>query len=265
VYTHGDLLIAHTFEEFFKFPRLKGHYGNCTDKCILDFATFPGAILLTRNSSQNLEYLYRGRLFTTEKFKPKGVMQILNEDFTPVINSAIEAKGFAKGQKRDSEIVGFSDEILNKKIDEIAAKFELKEIERLVIVGISNYSRKQEAYFKELYENLPEKTFVLSFSYTFDYSDILYINAVNNLPLIYGILKRLFEKIPANSDRVTFFLTKCDVAEISKIISLKENGVRKIYLSHCPPNVINPSVTATLEAAYGIKTTSDPKIDAKNL
>lgn len=265
VYTHGDLLIAHTFEEFSKFPRLKGHYGNCTDKCILDFATFPGAILLTKNSSQNLEYLYRGRLFTTENFKPKGVMQIVNDDFSPVINSAKEAKGFAKGQKRASEIVGFSDDVLNIRIEEIAEKFKTKEIERLVIVGISNYSRKQEAYFKELFENLPAKTFVLSFSYTFDFPDILHINAVNSLPLIYGILKRLFAKIPSNSDRVSFFLTKCDVAEISKIISLKQNGVKKIYLSHCPPNVINPSVTATLEAAFGVKTTSDPRIDAKNL
>lgn len=50
VYTHDDLLIAHSFEAFKKYKNLKGHFGTCNENCILDFATFPGAILLTANS-----------------------------------------------------------------------------------------------------------------------------------------------------------------------------------------------------------------------
>lgn len=265
IYTHGDLLIAHTFENFRKFPSLKGHYGNCSDKCILDFATFPGAILLTKNSSQNLEYLYRGRLFTTEVFKPKGVVQILNSDFTPVIESANESKGFAKGQKRESEKVGFDEEILHEKLSEIAEKFNNKDIEKLVIVGISNYSKQQELYFKNLFAHLPDKTFVISFSYIFNYPDILRINVVNNLALAYSVLRYLFDKVPSDSKRVSFFLTKCDACSISKIIELKENGAKNIFLSHCPPNVINPSVLSTLEKTYGIRTTTSPEADAKKI
>lgn len=265
VFTHGDLLIAHTFEKFKQFKNLKGHYGTCTDKCILDFATFPGPVLLTRNSSQNIEYLYRGRLFTTEIFKPKGVVQIVNNDFSPVITSAKESKGFAKGQEREPVTVGLNLEDIKAELDNIAERFNKKDIEKLVIIGISNYSQVQEAYFKKLFKNLPDKTFVISFSYNFDYRNILNINVVNNLPLAYGVLEYLFGKIPANSDKITFFLTKCDAGAISRIISLKENGIKNIYLSKCPPNVINPSITASLEKAYGINTTTSPEADAKNL
>lgn len=265
IYTHSNLLIAHAFEEFSKYPNLKGHYGSCNEKCILDFATFPGSILLTKNSSQNIEYLYRGRLFSTEKFKPKGVVQILNCDFSEVIKSAKESKGFAKGQERKNEIVGFSEEKLKSQLDEILDKFKNKEIERLVIVGISNYSQQQESYFKSLYNNLPDKTYVISFSYVFDFPEILHINVVNNLPMLYSVLRYLFDKIPINLPKITFFLTKCDAASISKIIALKENGAKNIFLSHCPPNVINPSVLTTLESTYGIKTTTTPDNDAKKL
>ena len=107
VYTNGNLLVAHLFPHFKEYKNLQGHFGNGITTTILDFATFPGAILLTKNEVQNIEYLYRGRLFTTDEISPKGVSKIENNDFSPLIESAKQAKGFAKGQKRDSEIIGY--------------------------------------------------------------------------------------------------------------------------------------------------------------
>ncbi len=263
IYTHGELLIAHAFEFFKRYENLKGHYGKCNEKCILDFATFPGAILLTSNSSQNLEYVYRGRIFTTEKFKPKGIEQIVNNNFKPLIVSAKSAKGFAKGQAREDELIGFNQKQLEIKLTEIAEKFKTKEIEKLLILGISNYTREQEQYFNTLLRLLPQRTFVLSFSYGKMSDNILKINIVKSLPMAYRILDKLFEKISIKSDRILYFLTKCDSTSITKIISLKENGAKNVYLSHCPPNIINPSVLSTLKNVYGIKTTSTPENDAK--
>ena len=265
IYTHGDLLIAHAFEFFKNFKNLKGHYGKCNEKCILDFATFPGAILLTNNSSQSLEYVYRGRIFTTEKFKPKGVEQITNNNFKPLIISAKSAKGFAKGQTREDEVICFNPEELNLKLTNIADKFNSKEIEKLLILGISNYTRQQEEYFSTLLKQIPQRTFVLSFSYGKVSDNIFKINIVKSLPMAYWILSKLFEKIPIKSDRISYFLTKCDSTSIAKMISLKENGAKNVYLSQCSPNIINPSVLSTLKNLYEIKTTSTPENDAKLL
>lgn len=265
IYTHGDLLIAHAFEKFKGFKQLKGHYGTCLENCILDFATFPGAILLTKNSSQNLEYLYRGRLFSTELFKPKGVIQIVNNNFKPLIKSALEAKGFAKELKRECEEVGYAKDELLQQLLKIADKFNNKEIEHLIIIGISNYTKQQEVYFKNLLKNLPEKSYVISFSYSFGYSNVLKLNLVNNLPLVYSVMGELFSHIDITSGKISFFLTKCDAGSISKLISLKNNGAKNVFLYQCSPNVINPSVLSTLQKAYGIKSTTTPEKDAENI
>lgn len=265
VYTHGDLLIAHAFSGFPKFDRLKGHYGDCMENCILDFATFPGAIFLTKNFSQNLEFLYRGRLFTTAKIQPQGVVKIDNDNYTPLIESALTAKGFAKGRAKDSEFVGYDSEKLDEIIDEISSKFENKEIQYLFIVGVSTFSYNNQEYFKKLFKSLPKNSFVISFSYAEEQPNFLHLNLVNNLPLIYGVAEQLFKKIPVNSDRIAFFLTRCDVSSISNMLGLKLNGAKNIFLSKCPPNAMNPSVLKTLEEDYNIHLTSTPKDDIERI
>lgn len=98
VYTNGNLLVAHLFPHFKEYKNLQGHFGNGITTTILDFATFPGAILLTKNEVQNIEYLYRGRLFTTDEISPKGVSKMKITIFSAYDRKT--AKGFAKGQKR---------------------------------------------------------------------------------------------------------------------------------------------------------------------
>lgn len=265
VYTHGDLLIAHAFSSFNKFEHLKGHFGDCMENCILDFATFPGAILLTKNFSQNLEFLYRGRLFTTAKIQPRGVVRIENDNFTPVIESAKSAKGFAKGQKKAPETVGFNQEVLEQKLDNIAAGFNRGDIQYLFIIGVATYSYVNQEYFKALFKSLPKNSYVISFSYTADIPDILHLNLVNNLPLIYSVVENLFSKIPLNSDRIAFFLTRCDVNSISNMIGLKRRGAKNIFLAKCPPNSMNPSVLKTLQEDFLIQLTTDAASDLKRI
>ena len=50
VYTHDEMMIAHTFPKFAEYKNLKGQYGQGLENCLLDFATFPGPIVLTRHS-----------------------------------------------------------------------------------------------------------------------------------------------------------------------------------------------------------------------
>lgn len=265
IYTHGDLLIAHSFNGFAKYDHLKGHYGDCMENCILDFATFPGAILLTKNFSQNLEFLYRGRLFTTAKVQPQGVVKIENNDFTALVESAKSAKGFARGREKENELVGFDNASLNETLNNICEKFNNKEIEHLFIIGVSNFGYQQQEYFNKLFKLLPKNSYVISFSYSLEQDNFLHLNLVNNLPLIYGVVEQLFSKIPVNSDRIAFFLTRCDVNSISNMIGLKQHGAKNIFLTKCPPNAMNPSILKTLEEDYGIYLTSNPKDDLARL
>ena len=264
VYTHGDLLIAHAFEKFAENKQLKGHYGNCNDKCILDFATFPGAILLTKNSYQNVEYLYRGRLFTTEDIQPAGVIKIENDDFSNLIESAKKAKGFAKGRTFPDIIIGYDKDMLGKQMKHLAEKFNNIEIKKLIILGHTAGHIKQNEYFEKLLQLLPEDYAVISFSYSGERENMITLNLVNNLPAIYSVLKQVFALIPIDSDRLAFFITECDVVSISHMISLKNHGAKNIFLSNCQPK-INPSIASTLRSVYGIKSLTTPEDDIKLL
>ena len=262
VYTNGNLLVSHSFPSFQKYSCLKGHFGNGVYNSILDFATFPGAILLTKNEAQNIEYLYRGRLFTTDEIVPKGVIKIENNDFSPLIDSALQARGFAKGQKREPEIVGYNTEELENILDKIIKS----QFERLYIIGLSNMSATQKAYFKQFYKQLSKNDFVISFSeITTKQENVFSFNLGSAYALLYDVLHKVFEKIPVNSEKLIFFLTKCDINSLSNIINLKNNGAKNIFLSDCPPTVINPAVLRAFAKAFEIKSITNPKDDIANL
>ncbi len=257
VYTNGNLLIAHAFPYFKKFVNLKGHFGSGIFNTILDFATFPGAILLTKNESQYIEYLYRGRLFTTDDIAPVGVVKIENNNFTPVITSANHAKGFAKGRQKESETVGCDINKLMKKFDEILNKNP----DRIFIIGFSNFSFSQQEYFKNFFNMLPANSFALSFSYNPELENVITLNIGNNYAVMCAILQKIYEKIPVHSEKLVFFMTKCDISSLSYTVNLKNKGAKNIFLSECPPMVINPVVLKSFINIYGMCKMTTPKQD----
>lgn len=261
VYSNGNLLISHAFHAFNEFKNFKGHFGNGAESIILDFATFPGSILLTKNESKNVEYLYRGRLFTTDKISPKGIVQIKDNNFAPLIESALQAKGFAKGQERSSVKVGFNGDELNKKLDDLSDKFNNGTYKHLFIIGLATYSSLQHEYFKKFFEHMPKDCFVISFSYGETNDNTMSINVGNDYSLVLNVLARLFDRIPIDSDRLTFFLTKCDVNTLSNIINLKERGAKNIFLSECPPMIVNPMVLKEFTKIFKIHNTTTARAD----
>lgn len=48
VYTHGELLPANAYAALKRYAHLKGNYGSAWQNQKLEFAAFPGAILMTR-------------------------------------------------------------------------------------------------------------------------------------------------------------------------------------------------------------------------
>lgn len=261
IYTNGNLLIAHAFPYFKNYKNLKGHFGSGSFNTILDFATFPGAILLTKNEAQNVEYLYRGRLYTTDDAAAKGVIKIVNNDFLPLVNSALQAKGFAKAHERNSAEIGYDEEELDRVLDTILSENP----EKIFIIGHSNLSMAQKEYFKAFFNNMPQKSWVISFSYNPNQDNAYVLNIGNDYPLIYGILHKIFEKIPVTSEKIVFFLTKCDVNSLSNIINLKNSGAKNIFLSECPPTVINPAVLRAFNKIYEIQPITNAKDDIKKI
>jgi hydroxylamine reductase len=257
IYTHDDLIIAHAFAAFTEYKNLKGHFGTCNEKCILDFATFPGAILLTENSNINTEYLYRGRLFTTSNIIPRGIVGIKNHDYAPLINSATEAKGFAKGQLKNNSFIGFNQKILIENLNEITSKFNTGEIIRLIIdIGEDNTNN-----IKRIKKILSDNDFLIEFSPNIDDKNSLHINISNNIPLRNEILRHILNKINISSENLFFVYAKSNISDVPDLINLKKSGAKNVLVGQFLPNIINPQLQKFLQKFYGIKLLTTPEKD----
>ena len=87
IYTHGEMLPAHGYPGLKKYSHFVGNYGGAWQDQKLEFAKFPGAILMTTNCIQEPNELYQDRIFTCGLVAWPGVKHISNRDFTPVIEA----------------------------------------------------------------------------------------------------------------------------------------------------------------------------------
>ena len=254
VYTHDDMMIAHTFPKFSEYKNLKGQYGQGVENCLLDFATFPGPIILTKHSLHNIENLYRGRLFTTDYTCPKGVIRINNNDFSEVIESANNSKGFKSGKQCESVIIGYDHEETSFNIKKILKNGNY---DRVFLIGLERYSLEQKTYFERLIKLLPENIFVISFSYNFAKEHTIHINTCFDN---FGIM-RVFEEIKSLGLDTTVFVPKCDRNSISQMIYLSENTKTQVFVGKCTPIILNPSLMNTLQTVFSINSISSAKKD----
>ena len=264
IYTHAGLLISHSLEKFKHYPNLKGHYGKSSENCIVDYGTFPGAILLTKNSKNNTEYLYRGKIFSNDYITPQGVIKIENNDYRPLVESAISSVGFKKGRQKPDTDLGCNNEDLEILFNKLLERLESGKIRRLYIVGINSFSDVQKEYFNIFFENIRSDEFALSFYYDSKKNNVVTINIGNYVPLATYVLSKLLS-CRKYLDKMFFIFPTCDATSISGVIKLKNIGVNNIYIASCSPKVINPSVFATFKNKYNIIVSSNPLNDLKQM
>lgn len=261
VYTHGAMLLALMYPKFKEYPNLRGQFGVGSENCLLDFATFPGAILMTRLSLQNLDYLYRGRLFTTDVTAPKGVVKITNKDFSKVIKAAKEAKGFSKGQQRPDMPVGYFTQDLLAHVDTIIEKFHNDELDYVFLIGNYSTNSVQNKYFDKLLKLKPKRCGIISFNCDSQKKTVFQMNTCYDFMLVYEVLRKLSEQCGLKNLNIQLFLTKCDLHTISNTLNLKFQGVKNIFMPSCSPKLINPSVVSTLRNVFRINPMTNPEYD----
>ena len=258
VYTHDEMMAAHTFPKFKEYKNLKGQYGYGVENCLIDFATFPGPIILTKHSLHNIENLYRGRLFTTDVNFYKGVIKIENNNYKPVSLSAEEAKGFKKGKTCETVKVGYD---FQKCIDSIDIQFYSKKYKKIVVIGLKEYSEKDRKYFEKLVKKLKTDTLIVSFSYSFEQSNLLHFNTCFDSFAVVRIFKHLLDyNVP-----LSVFLLKCGRNTIAEILHFGRFEGVKAFLGDCEPVIIDPSLMGTLEGVFGVRKMGNPIKDAEEV
>ena len=259
VYTHDEMMLAHTFPKFEEYPNLKGQFGQGLENCLLDFATFPGPIILTKHSLHNIENFYRGLLFTTDYItSPKGIIKIDNNDFSKVVSSAEEAKGFKTGRQCESVIIGYD---FDAKTAEIKMKLENEKYKRIFIIGLDGYSLEQRAYFEKLLKLIPQDCLIISFSYNLERENLVFINTCfDNYSWV-----KIFEYCAKFNLPIELFVPKCEKNTISQLVYLSQFENVNIYLGKCTPIILNPTLLITLLEKFSINSITSAKKDLEEI
>lgn len=263
IYTHGEMILAYTYPFFRKYPHLKGQFGKGIESCLLDFATFPGAILIAKHSLENIEYLYRGRLFTTDNFVPQGVIKINNNDYNPLITSAMSAKGFKNGKLRESKFIGCNPSEFDEKIKLIIKN--INKYKHILIFGTEEATQEQKEYFNNLVKYIKNDTLIISLAEAHKTKNTIHIKSAPDFYMIYKIIDKILPIAKSNGVKITFFISKCDKHTISNILNLKNMGIDNIYLSRCTPIMLNPTLTETIKNLYKINPTTSPNNDINKI
>lgn len=262
VYTHGYMLPAHAYPKFKTYPHLVGHFGEGVENYLLNFSEFPGSILLTKHSFLNVVNFYRGRIYTTDVIAPPGVVTLKDNDFTPLIESALRAEGFSEKIEKPPIRFNFSEKQLAQKVTEVTERMENGKVKHFFALEAANLPSKQKDYFNKFVTLLNENCFVLSFSCFDNHS---YVELDYEFLLLYKSLETLTRKISIEQFNPIMLFTVCGEHMLSHIIYMKLIGIKKIYLPECPIDLFNPGVLKYTKEKFGIKNYTNPADDLKDM
>lgn len=255
VYTHNDMLLAHTYKELNKYPHLVGHYQRSINNLQLDFATFPGAVLITRNTQPQIDII-RGRIFTLSDYPAFGIAKIDSDNFEVLINAAKETSGFNEDISVGKINVGYNKEKVLEKLHTIIDKIKSGEIRHLFIVGMTNQSPAQNFYFEDFFDVCPDDCYIISLAYNKNKHNIWHIDSYYDFSLIYLLIDELRKEFDLKTMNMTMFLTQWNLHTISHIFNLRHKDVQNIYLGDICSHNLNPILTEGLNEIYNIKSIS---------
>ena len=162
VYTHGEMLPAHGYPALKKHPHFFGHYGTAWQNQQKEFMNFPGAILMTTNCLQKPSSKYQANIFTSGPVSWPGVTHIENDDFSPVIQKALEMHGFRENKNDKTVTVGFGRNYFLTLVENITESVMKGHINLFFLVAGCDGAKPGRNYYTEFVEKTPNDSLVLT-------------------------------------------------------------------------------------------------------
>ena len=277
VYTHGEMLPAHGYPELKKYKHLVGNYGGAWQDQAREFDEFPGAILMTTNCIQKPRETYKARIFTSGLVAWPGVEHISNGDFTPVINAALEAPGFAEDGSDKTILVGFGHNAVMSVADKVIEGVRAGAIRRFFLIGGCDGAKSGRNYYTEFAEAVPDDCVILTLAcgkYRFnklDFGDIggiprlLDIGQCNDAYSAIQIAVALAGAfgVGVNDLPLSMILSWYEQKAVAILLTLLHLGIKNIRLGPSLPAFITPNVLNVLVENFNIMPISTPEEDLK--
>lgn len=271
VYTHSEMLPAHYYPAFKKYPHFVGNYGNAWWKQKEEFASFNGPILMTTNCVVPPADSYKDRLWTTGASGYPGCRHIAGEygetkDFSAII---AQAKTCPPPTEIESGTIvgGFAHEQVFALADKVVDAVKSGAIRKFVVMAGCDGRMKSREYYREFAEKLPKDVVILTAGCAkYKYNklplgdiggiprvlDAGQCNDSYSLALIALKLKEVFGLSDVNELPLAFNIAWYEQKAVIVLLALLYLGVKNIHLGPTLPAFLSPNVAKVLVESFGI-------------
>lgn len=271
VYTHSEMLPAHYYPAFKKYPHFAGNYGNAWWKQKEEFESFHGPILMTTNCIVPPAESYRERLWTTGTVGFPGCRHIDAaygevKDFSPIIE---QAKGCRSPKLLETGTIvgGFAHEQVFALADKVVAAVKSGAIRKFVVMAGCDGRMKSRDYYADFAKGLPKDVVILTagcakYKYNkLDLGDISGIprvldagqcNDSYSLALIALKLKEVLGLDDINQLPIAYNIAWYEQKAVIVLLALLSLGVKNIHIGPTLPAFLSPNVAKTLVDTFGL-------------
>ncbi len=275
VYTHGEMLPAHSYPAFKRYDHFVGNYGGAWWQQNADFETFNGPILLTTNCLTPLrkDNTYLSRLFTTGIVNFPGAHYIADrpqgesKDFSSVVALAKTCKA-PQEIESGSILGGFAHNQVLALADKVIDAVKSGAVKRFVVMAGCDGRQKSRSYYTEVAENLPDDAVILTAGCAKFRYNKLALGDIGGIPRVldagqcndsYSLavialkLKEAFSLDDINDLPISFDIAWYEQKAVAVLLALLYLGVKGIRLGPTVPAFLSPNVTDFLVKNFDIK------------
>ena len=271
VYTHSEMLPAHYYPAFKKYPNFVGNYGNAWWKQKEEFESFNGPILMTTNCIVPPKDSYKNRLYTTGAAGYPGCTHIPGEigeqkNFSAIIEHA--KKCVAPSEIETGEIIGgFAHAQVLALADKVVEAVKSGAIKKFVVMAGCDGRAKSRDYYTEFAKALPKDAVILTAGCAKYKYNKLSLGDINGIPRIldagqcndsYSLavialkLKEVFGLDDINDLPITYNIAWYEQKAVIVLLALLYLGVKNIHLGPTLPAFLSPNVAKVLIENFGI-------------
>ncbi|AGB40779.1 hydroxylamine reductase [Halobacteroides halobius DSM 5150] len=280
VYTHSEMLPAHGYPELNKYEHLKGNVGKAWFDQRQLFAEFPGAILGTTNCLMPIKGDYADRFFTYGTAGLEKATKIENDDFTPLIEKALELPA-ANKESDETLTTGFHHQTVLGIAPQIVEAVKEGKISRFFVIAGCDAPTKGRDYYRELATSLPKDCVLLTTSCgKFRFNDVDYgtvpgtdipryidLGQCNNSGSAVKIALALAEAFDCevNELPLSIVLSWFEQKAVAILLGLFNLGIQDIHVGPSVPEFLSENVVEVLQDNFNLQTIGDPQEDLEKM
>ncbi len=279
VYTHGEMLPAHSYPKLRAHSHLAGHYGGPWQNQHWEFPAFSGPILATTNCVLIPPDSYQDRLYTTRVTAVPGATRLKSNDFSQVIAAARALPPLPERRVRESTI-GFHHSVILGLADAIVKAVKSGEIRHFYLIGGCDGAELGRNYYTMLAQHTPQESVILTLGCgkfrirNHEYGTVAGLprlldmgqcnDAFGAVQVALGLAKAF--DCTVNDLPLSIVLSWFEQKAVAVLLSLLALGVRGIRLGPAPPAFVSPNVFRILQEKFDLKLIeAEPPLELVNL